>query len=391
MIVVDKEQDYLVDCLAYKLFPGQGFPIPSADMDWGKLYILIDHHRLSGQLFMLGQGVATDWPASFETRLKLDCYKYSLYGKQCSAHIKVVLKAITDAGVKLIVLKGWAHIQTIYNGDYSQRPCDDIDLLVHPNDIDIVESILRRLDYVIEKESWPGYNRRYHNGTRYFIPNNETEIAGRFSVGLHWGLIHTPSYDPKQIDVDSLFANARPLDVLNIPVFQLSLEDEVVYLCGHLGLHHRFDDSLFRYYELAVLIRLAGARLNWQNVIEKSIQWRHVVPVGRVLHSIHQLWLGVVLPEILEIIDGVRAGPGERFVDIWINKTRGHPIFLHILRWFTFPRVLERPLIALQDIFPSLGYMVSRYGSAPVGLWPLLYVRRFFRAFHFSPNAHNHF
>ncbi len=383
MSVDNKEQGYLVDCLAYKLFPEQGFPVPSADMDWEKLYILVAHHRLSGHLFMLGQGVATDWPASFETHLKSDCYQFSLYGKQCSAHIKVVLKAITDAGVKVIVLKGWAHIQTIYNRDYSQRPCDDIDLLIHPKDVDVVESMLRRLDYVVEKESWSGYNRRYHNGARYFIPNNETDYTSNFSVGLHWGLIHTPSYDPKQIDVDSLFANARPLDVLNVPVLQLSLEDEVVYLCGHLGLHHRFNDSLFRYYELAVLIRSAGAGLNWKNVIEKSIQWRHVVPVNSVLRRIHDLWPGIVHPETLVMFDGVRPGLGERFVDFWINKTRGHPIFLHMLKWLTFPRVLERPLIVLQDIFPSPGYMISRYGSAPLGFWPLLYIRRIFRAFHF--------
>lgn len=384
MNVANKELDYLIACLAYKLFPEREFPVPETDMDWGKLYVLVNRHRLAGYLYMLGHSLISNWPANFETRLQLDCYQYSLYGKQCSIYIKSLLKAITGAGVKVIVLKGWAHIQTIYEGDYSQRLCEDIDLLVHPNDVDVVESVMKKLNYVLEKESWPGFNRRYHNGTRYFVPEAGVDFGNTFSVGLHWGLIHTPSYDPKWIDVDSLFVNARPLDIMNIPVFQLSREDEVAYLCGHIGLHHRFDESLFRYYELAVLMKTGGVELDWQKVIEKSVRWHHVIPVRRVLFGIHRLWQGVILSEILDMFNEVQPGLGERFVNFWIRHTLGHPVFDHVLRWFTFPRILERPLIMLQDIFPSPEYMVSRYGDAPLGLWPVLYVYRFFRAFLFS-------
>jgi len=281
----------------------------------------------------------------------------------------------------VIVLKGWAHIQNIYDRDFGQRLCEDIDILVHPHDVDAVEDIFRRQNYIVEEQSWPGYNRRYHNGTRYFFSESSIEFGGTFSIGLHWGLIHTPSYNPGRIDMDALFAAALPLLVMGIPIFQLAPEDEVVYLCGHIGLHHRFDDAIFRYYELAALLVRVGDELDWSKVIEKSIQWHLILPVGKVLGKIGGLWKGIINTKILNKLDGIQPGLDEKIASLWIEKTPGRPVFDHILKWITFPRVLERPLIMLQDIFPGPEYMASRYGNAPLGFWPFLYLRRFFRMF----------
>ena len=375
----DKELSYIVDCLAYKLSPGSIFPVPKGDLDWDRLYVLAESHRLSGLFFVLGND-ADVWPSNFMQRLRKDAYQYSLYGDQCSQSIKTFLGAMNSLGVRVIVLKGWAHIQTIYDRDYSQRLCEDIDVLIHPKDVDVVEDMLRSLGYSQEMEGWPGYERRYKNSTRYFVPGSEMDFADTFSVGLHWGLIHIPSYDPQQIDVDSLFANALHLDVMGLPVLQLSPEYEVVYLCGHLGLHHRFDGALFRYYELASCIVNNRIDMDWQKIVDMSVQWRHVLSVQRVLSRVIQLWPGVIPLEVLDLLSKVKPKHQERFVDFWINTMSDLPVYDHLLTWITFPRIWERPLIALQDIFPSKEYMTARYGNAPMGFWPLLYIRRFFRA-----------
>lgn len=377
----DRELEYIISCLACKLFAGRTFPHPSPDMDWKKLYILVQKQRLSGHMFTLGQNVATGWDSSFEHRLRLDYYQYSLYGEYCSGHIRRILEAINKLGIRVIVLKGWAHIQTIYDTDFGQRLCEDIDILIHPDDVDTVEVVLHGHGYIPEAESWPDYNRRYHNGMRYFVPQENTGVADNFSIGLHWGLIHIPSYNPGRIDVNILFDEALPLRIMEVPVLQLTPEDEVVYLCAHLDLHHRSEEAIFRYYELARLISMFGDELNWSKVIEKSIRWHLVLSVDKILRKLNEIWNGLVCEEVLNKFDKVRLGLDEKLVDLWVEKTHGHPFSSHVLRWITFPRVWKRPLIMLQDIFPSLEYMISRYGNAPLGLWPLLYLQRFFRAF----------
>jgi len=379
MSTSNKEFAYIIGCLTYKLFPDSRFPAPAEDTDWDRLYVLVENHRLSGLFFALGKD-SDAWPLGFKHRLRADSYQYSLYGNQCSQRIKTFFETMNSFGVSVIVLKGWAHIQTIYGRDYSQRLCEDVDILIHPKDVDTVEEILLRLNYSHEKESWSGYDRRYHNGTRYFLSNADAAFAGTFSIGLHWGLIHIPSYDPRQIDVDHLFASALPLNVMDVPVLQLAPEDEVVYLCMHVGLHHRYDGALFRYFELASLIVNYGVDLDWQRVSETAVQWQQVLPVRRILRRIDQLWRRIMPPNVLDSFARVRPKFQERFVDFWIRKMREPAAFDHLLMWVTFPRIWERPLIALQDIFPSLEYMRARYGHAPLDFWPLLYVRRFFRA-----------
>jgi len=380
------EKEYIVACLAWKLFPGRVFPTPSPDLNWDGLYAFVDHQRLAGYLYVLGKSQITEWPPEFERNLQLDYYQYSLYGEQCSVYIHSLLKGLTSRDIKVVVLKGWAHIQTIYNEDYGQRLCNDIDILVHPRDVDSVEEMLRQAGYMAEKESWPGYNRRYHNGARYFVPHMDVGFAETFSVGLHWGLIHFPSHDPKKINIDDVLANTTPLQVAGVDVFQLAPEDEVVYLCSHLSLHHRFDPALFRYYEIAFLIHNIASDFEWQKVIGRSLQWNHVLLVRKILNQVNELWSGILNDEVLQRFSKLTINLGERWVDLWIRKTRGYPMYDHVLVWLTFPRFWERPLIMLQDIFPGVEYMTYRYGNPPFGFLPALYLIRFLRSFGICPD-----
>ena len=380
-----KEKEYVIACLAWNLFAGQAFPIPDPELDWDELYAFVDRQRLSGHLYMFGRSQRAGWPPDFEHKLRLDYYQYSLYGQQCSIYVRSFLRELTNRGIKVVVLKGWAHIQTIYKKDHGQRLCNDIDVLIHPSDVGFVEEILNQNGYTAEKESWPGYNRRYHNGARYFVPKMDAGFADTFSIGLHWGLIHFPSYDPKKIDIDEVFASVRQLQVMGLDVFQLAPEDEVVYLCGHAGLHHRFEDALFRYYEIAFLLSHAASDFDWQKVIERTMQWRHVLLVRNILNHINDLWSGMVDDDVLGRLGKLKAGLGEYFVDLWIRKTRGNLIYDHLLVWLTFPRFWERPLIMLQDIFPSAEYMFDRYGNPPFGFLPALYLIRFLRSIGVSP------
>ncbi len=376
----NRELGYVRDCLAARLHMAPPFADLPADTRWDALYSLLTRHRLAAHFFALTESQRARWPESFREKLRRDRIGQMMYGEQCARRVRKVLSALQGAGIPVIVLKGWAYIQTVYDGDPSQRLCEDVDILVRPRDVDAAQRVLNEIGCQQERESWEGYNRRYWNGARYFFPAETGNPANTFSVGFHWGLFHVPAYDARQVDVDELFARARPLRVADVDALELSGEDEIVYACAHLGLHHRFDASLFRPYELAAQIVRAGTRLSWETVIARARSWRQVISVREGLGRVERLWTGAVPRSALEALGGTRPARGERFVHAWIAVTRGNPAFDHPLVWLTFPVWWKRPLIFLQDVFPSRAYMEWRYGRAPLGMWPLLYFRRLFQA-----------
>jgi hypothetical protein len=355
------------------------WPQPPAGLDWEKLLSLLARHRLSGPFHALGKSDA-EWPGEFRERLRLERYRWMLHGERSRTRVHSVLAALRSAHVDVIVLKGWAYIYSLYDGDVSQRLCEDVDLLIRPRDVDTVEQALLDLGCMPNPPTWPGYARRYENGEIFFFASLADLPTDAFSIGLHWGLFHIPSYNPLRVDVDALLARADPLDVAGVPSLELSSVDSLVYACGHLGLHHRVDPALFRYYDIASLLAKAGAAMDWDVLARRAVEWDVLLPLRNVLQDVDQFWPGLLPAAALDAIARLSASRRERFVDAWLRWTGGRAVFNHLLLWFTFPDWRQRPWIALQSIFPGPAYLTLRYGRAPFGAWPLLYIRRLARA-----------
>lgn len=382
-MVQDTETKFIRDMLTSNLFADSPTPTHPADLDWDRLALLLTRHRLSAHFFVLGREQHEAWPDAFLETLRRDRYSLMMYGDQCAIHIRALLERLNEADIPVIVMKGWAYIPVIYGGDHSQRVCEDIDILVHPQAVDEAEKILIAMGFYKEMESWPGYHRRYLNGTRYFVGGQSGVPGSTFSIGLHWGLWHMPSYDHRLIDIEAVFERAQPLQVASVPALKLSVEDHVVYACAHLGLHHHFDSSLFRFYELAKVILDEGDSIDWKQVSERASQWRVILPVQYALKKTEALWPGIIPEWVLEELGQKQPAPIELLTLRWIKITRGKDTFDHLLTWLTFPDWKKRFVIMLQDIFPGPDYLRYRYGNAPGNFWPLLYFRRLFHALHF--------
>lgn len=376
----DLETGYLLACLAHGLDESRPWPHPPRGLDWKRLLALLDRHRLTGFFHALGRSDSESWPEDFHEQLRLERYRWMVHGEQSRSRVHSVLGALTSAGVDVIVLKGWAHISSIYGGDASQRLCEDVDLLVHPRDAETAGKILRSLGCLHQPPAWPGYAQRYNNGEVYFFAPLNSLKRDAFSVGLHWGLLHVPSYDPSRVDVDALFARARAIDVAGLAVKELAVEDAIVYASAHLFLHHYLNPALFRYYEMAVSICSAGASLDWDKLIRTASGWDAIIPLQQAVRQIEACWPELIPPAALKNIEQLTPDRRERFISAWLKWTRGRPTFDHLLVWLTFPDWKQRPLIFLQDVFPGPEYLRWRYGAAPFGFWPLLYLRRLSRS-----------
>ena len=374
----DRETDYLLACLSHGLDSTRLWPHPPPGLDGKRVLRLAEENRISGLVHALG-------PVSESVRepLRLERYRWLAHAEESRARVQRVLSALTSAGLDVIVLKGWAYIYSIYAGDASRRLCSDVDLLIRPSDAQAAGTILRSLGCTPEPPVWPGYSRRYHNGEIYFFAPLSELKKDSFSVGLHWGLLHVPSYDPARVDVDGLFARSHRLTVAGVEVFDLGEVDSIVYACAHLGLHHRFETDLFRYYDSAALILAADPGLDWEAVTRTALEWEVILPVRRVLETIESFWPGLIPASAARTLASIPPSRRERFVDGWLKWTRGRSVFNHLLLWLTFPDWKQRPLIFLQDVFPGPEYLQERYGPALFGFWPFLYFLRLARALGF--------
>jgi hypothetical protein len=371
------ELTFIQECLTHCLYPDRPLPAAPPGMDWDKVRDLLARHRLVGLFYILGRDNPSLWPRELQERLREGRYRALLYGDKCSQQVAAVLSALQQAGIPAVVLKGWALIPTVYDGDYGQRIYADIDLLIPPGDAARTVSILNNLGYTGLAEPWPGYSQRYCHSWNYTLPPDPTHRHqfSIFGVQPHWRLLHTP-FHTRRMPVEQLFERARPLRVAGVDVHRLADEDHLVYTCGHLALHHEYDEALLRYYEMAAFILWAGQTLDWDTVAAQASAWRLVLPMQRILARLETLWPGVVPTSALETISRLQPTAAERLVHRWWVENETNSAVHFGLIWLTMPGLGNRLRYLLETTCPSPHYMQQQYGPAPRGAWPLLYFRR---------------
>ena len=380
------EQELVQGCLTHRLYPDRPLPAPPGELDWARVYELLARHGLTRLFYRLGREQANLWPQSLQKKLRSDYEGSLLWGSQCSGEVQAVLAALREADIPVVVLKGWALIPTLYGGDLGLRMCGDLDLLVQPRHAARAEQILGDLGYNARLEPWPGFGQRYRNGRAWQRPREPWPFKDLFAIALHWRLLDTPFWYDK-IEESALFDRSLPLSVSGVEARVLSPEDHLVYACGHLALHHDYDDALHRYYEMASLIQHAGPAFDWPAVVTRAAEWRLVLPAQRVLSHLQTLWPATVPAPAWELIAALRPTRSEKLVHGWVVRARENHTARALLAWLTMPGLGRRWRYLLEHAFPGPDYLRQRYGPAPGGVWPLHYLRRMGLAVRYSMAA----
>ena len=375
-----EEMNYICEVLRVDLFSLYSVPKPPENLNWSRLAALLRKHRLASRFYTIISEHENDFPEAFLLELKKARYGLLIYGDGSILQIKRILNALEESGIQVIVLKGWAMIPTLYGGDYSQRFCEDIDLLIKPQDVDSVESLLNSVGFVGSPEVHPGYSRRFANARAYFQTNQDAMQPGKFSVGLHWGLTHYPSFQPDKIQIEDLFGNASSLVIEGNEVLQLHTEDDLVYTCAHLALHHRNQETLLQYYEIAYRFRRTIELLNWKQLIQKAERWGYSVQVKKILLDLELLWQLIIPPGLHDEIAAYNPPIKARVVDKLVSFTKGNAIIVSLVQFLAMPGWKNKLVSMFQQLFPGRDYMKYRYRSSDDPLL-ILYLRRMFGAF----------
>jgi Uncharacterised nucleotidyltransferase len=315
--------------------------------------VVIPQARATGLLSSLGmlleeRGLSSHVP--IEIRRHMDSVTWT-HRKQVECleyEIMWLLRAMEEAGQKLILLKGAAYIM-------AGLPCapgriiSDLDLLVPANKLTAVETTLQ--DYGWESDDEDSYDEHYYRQWMHEIP--PMVHAERESVLDVHHTILPPTSDEK-LDADKLFENlleVRP------GIFVLSPMDMVLHSATHLFHEGQFNKGLRDLLDLDRLLRKfsAGDDRFWDTLLERAIELDMTNSVYLALRYT-QLFLRTPVPEHISqsLEQKKRVFPGNTIMD-----------FLFIRAFLPVHRSCTRPFTGFAELCL---YIRSHYLRMPLSL-----------------------
>ena len=148
-----------------------------------------------------------------------------LYG-----HLKQVLDSFEKQGITAILLKGIYLMDSLY-AERGMRTISDIDLLIHPQDKKIADSVMQQLGYgMVSSLDIP-------DPIHYSYRQTKTRVI----VELHFGLATGTKAKP---DLQGIWDRSHPIETIGKNVRAMATEDCLVNLCLHFT-HHLLSVVMF--------------------------------------------------------------------------------------------------------------------------------------------------
>jgi Uncharacterised nucleotidyltransferase len=244
---------------------------------WDRLLHIALRHRLMPLLYwQLNATCPEAVPRPFLDRL------HELYQANAQRNLSLtvellkLLNCFDVHGVSVIPYKGPALAAAIY-GDLTLRPFDDLDILVHREDVPRAKELLISLGY-------QPYLRLTHAQEAAFLQSHCEELFVRDNnrgfIDLHWAT--TPTSLSCSLDAERLWARLERISLGGATISTLSPEDLLLILCEH-GAKHAWD------------------RVSWIGDIpelicrERPLDWPWILEQARTLGSRRMLFLGLFL------------------------------------------------------------------------------------------------
>jgi putative nucleotidyltransferase-like protein len=258
-----------------------------------------------------------DAPPAVLARLRASWIAAQRQSLLAGDQLREIVRALGDAGIPTIVLKGPA-LAAAYYDDPALRPFTDLDLLVRRDHRARGLAVLAALGYV---HGSPGRSLAYeldHAGAVYLVAASG---SSRLPVDLHWECIaHPGGSHATELAAAEIWQRAVPASEWGESAHALAPEDLLVYLAAHLAIHHTLAGVLWQL-DIALLLQRHAATLDWEAVLERARRWHAAAAVYFPLRVVSEQ-LGAVAPEAamlrlwpgalrVAVIDRLRHGGGD--------------------------------------------------------------------------------
>ena len=261
------------------------------------------HEHLSKTLCFSG-GAKNKRLVELETELGEVRSLYSERGVTRYKEIYSLCNQFENAGIEVVVLKGPALGETVYN-DKSLRPFGDLDLLMKYGVLEKACSLLFELGYIQRGNPEKSVRRlvrsqaRYNRETSQFSKSIDGILPGPFIVDPHHDIWNR--FDPYSVDIEEMISDSVVIDIDNaVRMRVLCPEHQLIHLCCHLFIHARkistihgpnqTDLRLIRFCDLFELVMKYRDVMNWTKFITYITTYKLQLPVFYGLFFMEELY-----------------------------------------------------------------------------------------------------
>jgi hypothetical protein len=178
--------------------------------------------------------------------------------------LAAVLGCLRGVSVTPILLKG-AHLASTVYGEPALRPMADLDLLLHPPELERAERALCAVGYS---------STRVEPVADVCTTDHQLPILtkdGGYPIELHWTPVALSI--GARLDLEDLWSRAQPVTVDGEPALVLAPEDALLHICVHGGLQSLFDHGLRPLLDVAAILDRHGATFDWSTVEYRAHDW----------------------------------------------------------------------------------------------------------------------
>ncbi len=333
--------------------------------DWEEIILRSAKYRVGPLLY---SRLKTDGyiPAEVMRRLKRIYLANAMKNVKLYNELSKLLTMLQDDGISVIVLKGAAIAEAVYQ-NIALRPMSDIDLLVKGKDIWRVDGALLQLGY---KSHTCLFSKWYAQWIQHI------EYSKRvFRIEVHPNRI----FEMPNLD---LWINASPVEIASADALILGSEDFLLHLCTHLDRHLHSDgiSSLIWWYDIAELLKHYQKDLKWDYVIKTAKEHKVQGCVRRVLHVINSWIDGCIPADVLGQLksnsDIISIGDVMDLSRISMARQDQNKELDPTLSFMSkIPRIHDKIHYLFIAIFPCREFILCRYSVAKPELVYFYYFR----------------
>jgi hypothetical protein len=273
-------------------------------------------------------------------------------------HLKDLLELFQKENIPTVLLKGAALLTTLYQ-DPALRPMDDLDLLIHEEDLEKAHHLFINVGYLLTgREYWPWW-RKFGGGRSY--------LRGGVLFELHWNL-GGPDFS---LSTTEVIPRAKKIVVSDTQALTLSPEDFLLYHLYHAAYHHAI-------LKLIWLMDIVKITTSWKEEIKWERFWKkakalNIAPgAGLGLKEAKEV-LGAYVPD--EILR--EPIPSPKKLARLINFKGESEQKGNLLTLMRLPGIKDKVLFLLGANFPSPDYLHLRYQVSKKTAWLLFFLRPF--------------
>ena len=279
--------------------------------------------------------------------------------------IAAVIDALTERGVRAVVMKGAALAYTAYETP-SARPRLDTDLFVGPRERKTARLALESRGYRA-----PPYCAELFS---QFEMTRTDELGMVHVVDVHWK-ISTQTVFADVLTYEEVLPRAVPVPALGRSALALGNVEALLLACLHPVMHHQNEERLLWVYDIHLLVaRLT--RIEFEELVRLARTKKIAEICARGLRLAESMF-GTPVPRLV-LADLDHQDQAEPSAEYLASERRWHHEAIASLR--ALPRFGERVRFVREVLLPSPHYMLAAYGlrGKPLGPWllPALYVHR---------------